>query len=59
MIIEEKDAISYQCCNKIAPCSGKQCMAWRWDYTRTGDTGYCGLAGKPASPGWRDEKGKV
>jgi hypothetical protein len=38
---------------KLSPCLGAECMAWRWvedvapDHPLAGDTGFCGLAGRP------------
>lgn len=59
MIVAEKDANQYQCCNMLQRCKGVNCMAWVWvmetdpktmtppdmfiPITRSTTHGYCGL----------------
>lgn len=57
VFIAESDAKACICpllpplAGKPAPCLGKACMMWRYRYPErrsVDDSGYCGLAGKPA-----------
>ncbi|AAS95666.1 MAG TPA: hypothetical protein DEF41_10665 [Desulfovibrio sp.] len=57
MFVTASDAAARICpllppvADKPAPCQGSACMMWRFRYPErrsVDDTGYCGLAGKPA-----------